>query len=494
MVASVTHTNQMQSVYGKDPWQMQRPASISASYGGTSYWGTGAYGYDSAGNVRAMGNDYYVYDVLGRLTQGTSERVSPSTYKQQNQTYDLYGNVTNFQTIVNGSVTNRPVYVSSSTNRLLYSNYDGNGNLTFDGTETYGWDPMNMMISRQSGSRDILYLYTADDERIWTYDLIANRSDYTIRDLDKKVLRVFDENWGSWSWKKDFVHRGTTLLGSSSPAGAYHYTVDHLGTPRYITNAWRQQIGRHAYYPFGEESTNPAQNDEFRKFTGHERDKGSPAALDYLDYMHARYYRPVQGRFLSVDPHEFWRGDMKSTDDREQALIYLRKPQSWNRYGYVVNNPVNLADPTGETWRESFQLFRDWALGAGSEQRVFVPPSNQVADLQGAPEVNRAREFFMKKNAGNIANDKPLDAVTNFRGKFGLVGLAKARTNSTQQFVGSYSVDIRPVQNGMVRFTVTNTTSFKSLAYGVAPDWQRRSYPTPGGNMTQVYTWTEPIR
>ena len=333
MVASVTHTNQMQSVYGKDPRQMQRPASISASYGGTSYWGTGAYGYDSAGNVRAMGNDYYVYDVLGRLTQGTSERVSPSTYKQQNQTYDLYGNITNFQTIVNGSVTNRPVYVSSSTNRLLYSNYDGNGNLTFDGTETYGWDPMNMMISRQSGSRDILYLYTADDERIWTYDLIANRADYAIRDLDKKVLRIFDENWGSWSWKKDFLHRGTTLLGSSSPAGAYHYTVDHLGTPRYITNAWRQQIGRHAYYPFGEESTAEWQNQESMKFTGHERDTSFGGSLDYLDYMHARSYRPVQGRFLSVDPT--W----ESAD--------AGRPQSWNRYSYVTNNPIVLTDPDG---------------------------------------------------------------------------------------------------------------------------------------------------
>ena len=190
-----------------------------------------------------------------------------------------------------------------------------------------------MMISRQSGSRDILYLYTADDERIWTYDLIANRADYAIRDLDKKVLRIFDENWGSWSWKKDFLHRGTTLLGSSSPAGAYHYTVDHLGTPRYITNAWRQQIGRHAYYPFGEESTAEWQNQESMKFTGHERDTSFGGSLDYLDYMHARSYRPVQGRFLSVDPT--W----ESAD--------AGRPQSWNRYSYVTNNPIVLTDPGG---------------------------------------------------------------------------------------------------------------------------------------------------
>jgi hypothetical protein len=40
------------------------------------------------------------------------------------------------------------------------------------------------------------------------------------------------------------------------------------------------------------------------------------------------------GRFLSVDPT--W----ESAD--------LKKPQSWNRYAYVLNNPVNLTDPDGK--------------------------------------------------------------------------------------------------------------------------------------------------
>jgi uncharacterized protein RhaS with RHS repeats len=48
--------------------------------------------------------------------------------------------------------------------------------------------------------------------------------------------------------------------------------------------------------------------------------------------MHARYYSPNLGRFLSVDPVG---GTVGSS-------------QSWNRYSYVRNNPIRSTDPTGK--------------------------------------------------------------------------------------------------------------------------------------------------
>jgi hypothetical protein len=39
------------------------------------------------------------------------------------------------------------------------------------------------------------------------------------------------------------------------------------------------------------------------------------------------------GRFLSVDP--------------ELESVYLEIPQSWNRYAYVMNNPLKYVDPSG---------------------------------------------------------------------------------------------------------------------------------------------------
>jgi len=62
------------------------------------------------------------------------------------------------------------------------------------------------------------------------------------------------------------------------------------------------------------------------RFAGHERDQRTG-----YDYMHARYYAPMAGRFFSVDPV---RGDPA-------------QPQSLNLYAYVRGNPINFVDPWG---------------------------------------------------------------------------------------------------------------------------------------------------
>jgi len=52
-----------------------------------------------------------------------------------------------------------------------------------------------------------------------------------------------------------------------------------------------------------------------------------------LDYFGARYYTSTQGRFVSIDPL------MRSAS--------IGDPQSFNRYSYVLNNPLVLDDPDG---------------------------------------------------------------------------------------------------------------------------------------------------
>ncbi|MGH9930080.1 MAG: RHS repeat-associated core domain-containing protein, partial [Pyrinomonadaceae bacterium] len=52
-----------------------------------------------------------------------------------------------------------------------------------------------------------------------------------------------------------------------------------------------------------------------------------------LDYFGARYYASMQGRFTSPDP-------LLSSGS-------VDSPQSWNRYAYVLNNPLMLTDPDG---------------------------------------------------------------------------------------------------------------------------------------------------
>jgi RHS repeat-associated protein len=115
--------------------------------------------------------------------------------------------------------------------------------------------------------------------------------------------------------------------------------ADHLGTPRIIADQSGSLAGihRHDYLPFGEEigligGRNPGQgyvaDNTRQKFTGYEAD-----AETGLNFAQARYQSSVQGRFISVDPL----GGSAST----------LSPQSFNRYSYVENNPLNSTDPTG---------------------------------------------------------------------------------------------------------------------------------------------------
>lgn len=120
--------------------------------------------------------------------------------------------------------------------------------------------------------------------------------------------------------------------------GTNYLTADHLGTPRVITKADATVKSRHDYLPFGEElfealgvRTLPqgyASDTVRQKFTQYERDAESG-----LDYARARYYASGGGRFTSPDPF--------------MGSARLGSPQSWNRYSYVLNNPLAYTDPLG---------------------------------------------------------------------------------------------------------------------------------------------------
>lgn len=93
---------------------------------------------------------------------------------------------------------------------------------------------------------------------------------------------------------------------------------------------------RHDYFPFGEEilagtggrqitQGYGAADHVRRKFTGYENDGETG-----LNFAQARYHSPAMGRFTSPDP-------LLESGDPEL-------PQSWNRYTYLLNNPLLFVD------------------------------------------------------------------------------------------------------------------------------------------------------
>ena len=263
--------------------------------------------------------------------------------------YDRHGNITSITT--NGTASG--IAVDSRTNRLSATGttYDSAGNLkqqTQGGiTQSYTWDALDALQIFDTPQVTKGYLYTPSGERLveidWSEGWVET---WSLRDLQGQVIRQWRntvDDGESWTWQKDYIRRNGQLVASVTPDEERHYHLDHLGTPRLITSHQGLEQDRHTYFPYGQEATDPTQNNERMKFTGHERDLHGPSPADDLDYMHSRYCSPNQGRFLSVD----------------RVLGKPGNPQSWNRYLYAQGNPVKFVDPDGNESRAAIQLDQD---------------------------------------------------------------------------------------------------------------------------------------
>jgi RHS repeat-associated protein len=111
---------------------------------------------------------------------------------------------------------------------------------------------------------------------------------------------------------------------------AYFRHSDWLGSSRLATQ-WDHTIyTKEAYAPFGEPYNESDRHD--RSFTGQDQDTvGTGTGL--YDFLYRRYH-PVQGRWISPDPAGL-------------GAVDPSNPQTWNRYAYVVNNPMMMIDPLG---------------------------------------------------------------------------------------------------------------------------------------------------
>ncbi len=106
-----------------------------------------------------------------------------------------------------------------------------------------------------------------------------------------------------------------------------YYHVNALGSPVAATDQSGQVMWREAYSPFGERIKYEDNGQNKLWFTGKPHDETTG-----LTYFGARWYDPVVGRFMAVDPVSF----------RENSIY------SFNRYAYANNNPYKYVDPDGE--------------------------------------------------------------------------------------------------------------------------------------------------
>ena len=301
-------------------------------------WHSGSYTFDAAGNVAAIGSNSFAYDRVNRLVRADIQTaIGPQT---QTAAFDIFGNMTNLD---NGNSGPGSLAVTPSRNRWdeTAAAYDVAGNVTEldlgSAAYSYEYDPFNLMNRlEEAGGATKSYLYTASDRRIATLEWGSKKFHWTIRGPDGDLLRRFTSRNGHWKWEQDYISGAGRTIASVTPTGTRAFHLDHLGTTRRVTDSSGTLVESNDYFPFGFYASDPVEGDDALRFTGHERDANGTVEGD-LDYMLARYYQPFMGRFLGVDP----------------VLGNQAEPQSWNRYSYAKNSPINFVDPDGREAEEA---------------------------------------------------------------------------------------------------------------------------------------------
>ena len=232
-----------------------------------------------------------------------------------------------------GSAPALNVSVDPATNRITtggYS-YDANGNLTGMPMLAMSYSVDNRMASSTWGS-DPAWQYGYDPwgRRVWRQLAGSNTDCIAFYGVDGNLLGTFLFNGGTYYPQYDFgsgyVYFGKRLIQERAFVAAGQSYQPAITHPDRVGSVVYRENTALRYFPYGEEPTTTEQN--HAKFATYFRDSTTA-----LDYAQQRYYARTIGRFTSPDPY--------------RASAGPADPQSWNRYAYVQNDPVNYADPSG---------------------------------------------------------------------------------------------------------------------------------------------------
>jgi RHS repeat-associated protein len=254
----------------------------------------------------------YQYDSLKRLIR--AESVGPEW--GQSFTYDGWGNM-RAMSVVKGIAPVMATTADPATNRLGAWGYDANGNATsLPGATTLNltYDAANRVLhAADGGSVDEWYAYAADNKRVWKRIGTVGVPVVTFWGIDGTRM-------GEFTVETRTPQGGSLMLAlvrASTPpltfAGKRIMTEDRLGS----VNG--------SYYPYGQPKS--GQTGAGERFATYYKDASG------LEYAQNRYYSSTWGRFTTPDPYK--------------ASAGPRRPRSWNRYSYVLGDPVNGNDPSG---------------------------------------------------------------------------------------------------------------------------------------------------
>jgi len=394
-----TWGNGRQTVYGYDPATQRLESLRVGALLDLSYT------YDRVGNLLSLsdgGNggqvQTFAYDARDRLTSAQTDAVGQGRYRET-YGYNAMGNIITrtygSQTVVytygrkhglklpgapvTHTVRARQVYLPLlarsefpgfqqpfavvATSAGFRAGYDRNGNMLVrievSGTQviTYvqEWTVENRLavVTNTATGEATRFVYDGDGNRVL-------REDPTGLTINVGAVEV--EIGGTQRLTTTYYFADGQRIAMRKDGKVTYLHGDHLGSASLATDASGARVSEMRYTPFGETRYGDAPTD--RRFTGQREEAG----IGLYDF-NARFYAASVGRFVSAD----------------SIVPDPNRPQNFNRYSYVGDNPLRYFDPSGHGPQPPVIQTDADSYGAGIFYEFKEEDLAEIAKVYGIP-------------------------------------------------------------------------------------------------------------
>ncbi|MDC8026598.1 RHS repeat-associated core domain-containing protein [Elizabethkingia anophelis] len=294
------------------------------------------------------GTEVFIYDDNNRLVQWTN----PKLGRLSSNKYDLQGRIIENDQIGAIQFGNTSKVYQSTSVKL---NADGKQNYLNAQTQRIIYNENNDPLYIQGKIGDVRFEYGLSNMRqMATYggdSAIGNITDLVNSTWEGIFTKYYSED-GSFeitrnNWtgeEKHILYIGGTpyesnvvyLKDYTQSSGSFMFLhKDYLGSILAVSDKYGYKVQEAYFDAWGNRQTGGDINYLDRGYTGHEHfeDIG-------IIHMNGRLYDPLLRRFLNAD----------------ENIQDPNNTQNYNKYGYVLNNPLMYNDPNGEFWIAGFFL------------------------------------------------------------------------------------------------------------------------------------------
>lgn len=282
--------------------------------------------YDKSGKTVTVGGatgHTYGYDDQSRLA--TVDATTP------NVTWDQAGNLTRTPAVP--AMTYDPArqlttITPSASATSTAVTFDPRGNRTTQGATAYAYNQDNLLTGTTGPAANATYAYSGDALRATatTTSIPAHGKATTMtsaflwdRNADAGLPLLLADGQNTYVYGPG----GQPVEQADTHDVPTYLHTDTGGSVRLLTDSRGRAAGTYEYDAFGAVTAHTGKATSPLQYRGQYTD---PTGLIYL---HARYYDPSSGQFLTQDP----------------LVSQTRDP-----YGYAGNDPLDALDPTGLSW------------------------------------------------------------------------------------------------------------------------------------------------